>query len=116
MTLTQFLDQLQRTPNTISFDDSMAIISQYYDFTPTRFNNGDLINEADSNNGSCKLFAFAQLQSLTEQQTLHCFGDYYRLDVLQHPANEDHQNIRQFIKTGFSGLHYDGPALTQQTV
>ena len=55
------------------------------------------------NSGSCKIFAFAQLHHLDEASTLACFGAYYRDDVLKHPQGSDHQNIRQFINTGWQG-------------
>ena len=57
------------------------------------------------------LFAFAQKQQLSEAQTLACFGDYYRKDVLENPQGEDHQNIRQFMKSGWFGIAFSGDAL-----
>jgi hypothetical protein len=71
-----------------------------------------LLNDAGKNNGSCKLFSFARLNKLSPQQTLHCFGAYYRDDVLKHPEGTDHQNIRNFIKTGWAGIEFSGSALT----
>ncbi len=106
-----FLQKLKSQPDTIAFTDTIAFIEANYDFTPTAFKNGELMNEAGQNNGSCKLFAFAQLQNLTPQETLACFGAYYRDDVLKHPEATDHQNIRNFIKHGWNGIKYDGNAL-----
>ena len=112
MTLSDFLNTLLNAPETIEFNDTMAVIESLYEFTPTRFMNGELINEAGENSGSCKLFTFAKLQNLTEAQTLACFGTYYRDDVLKNPNNDDHQNIRTFMQTGLSGIKFDGDALT----
>ena len=109
-----FLQQLNNTPQNTRFEDTMSIIDQNYDFTPCEFNNGDLLNAENQNNGSCKIFAFARLHDLTEQQTLHCFGDYYRSDVLKNPAGTDHQNIRNFIKTGWSGIKFNSEPLTEK--
>ena len=106
-----FLQQLRSKPDSIAFTDTIAVIDAHYDFTPTAFKNGDLMNEAGQNNGSCKLFAFAQLQNLTPQETLACFGAYYRDDVLLHPDATDHQNIRNFMKFGWAGIKYQGHAL-----
>jgi hypothetical protein len=96
----------------------MAIIEAYYHYQPTEFSNGlgedKLISPAGSNQGSCKIFAFAQLQHLTPQQTLNLFGDYYRIDVLNHPNGTDHQNIRLFIKYGWDGICFQNQALTSQ--
>ncbi|HEY7773748.1 MAG TPA: HopJ type III effector protein [Marinagarivorans sp.] len=111
MNISQFLAQLQSQPNSISFQQTMAVIEQHYDYCPTTFRNADLVNRAGSNEGSCKLFAFARLQGLTEAQTLACFGDYYRQDVLTNPAGTDHANIRNFMLTGWQGIDFDAPAL-----
>jgi len=111
MNIQDFLKQLKTQPESIAFTDTIAVIDAHYDFTPTAFKNGELQNEANQNNGSCKLFAFAQLQNLTPQETLACFGAYYRDDVLKHPEATDHQNIRHFMKFGWAGIQYQGSAL-----
>jgi hypothetical protein len=112
MELKTFLQRLNDAPDSISFEDTMAVIDALYEFTPTTFQNGNVLNEAGKNNGSCKLFAFARLHGLSEQQTLHCFGAYYRNDVLQHPDGTDHQNIRNFMQSGWAGIEFGGEALT----
>ena len=112
MNLDSFLQLLNNAPETITFDNTMAVIESLYEFTPTSFKNGSLLNESGKNNGSCKLFAFARIHNLSQQQTLHCFGAYYRDDVLQHPNGSDHQNIRNFINTGWAGIEFEGAALT----
>ncbi len=111
MTLNDFLQRLNDAPDSITFNDTIALIEALYIFTPAAFKNGDMNNEAGQNNGSCKLFAFARLHNLSQQQTLHCFGDYYRADVLAHPHGIDHQNIRNFMKTGWEGIGFEGEAL-----
>ncbi|MFA6903791.1 MAG: HopJ type III effector protein [Gallionellaceae bacterium] len=111
MNIQTFLQQLKTQPEAIAFTDTIAVIDAHYDFTPTAFKNGELQNDAGQNNGSCKLFAFAQLQNLTPQETLTCFGAYYRDDVLKHPEATDHQNIRNFMKFGWAGIQYQGSAL-----
>jgi hypothetical protein len=107
----QFLQTLETAPDSINFNTTIAVIDAHYDFTPTAFRNGELQNEAGQNNGSCKVFSFARLHKLSPQQTLHCFGAYYRDDVLKHPQGTDHQNIRNFIKTGWEGIVFQGDAL-----
>ncbi|MGB8517988.1 MAG: HopJ type III effector protein [Gallionella sp.] len=106
-----FLHTLASTPERINFNDSIAVIDAHYDFTPTAFRNGELHNAAGQNNGSCKIFSFAKLQNLSVQQTLHCFGAYYRDDVLKTPQASDHQNIRNFMKIGWAGIVFEGDAL-----
>lgn len=111
MQLSELLTQLAQTPERVQFNDVMQVIAEHYNYQPCAFQNGALNNEADQNEGSCKLFAFAKLHNLTEQQTLHCFGDYYRVDVLAHPNATDHQNIRNFIQTGWQGIDYSSTPL-----
>jgi hypothetical protein len=110
----QYLQTLDAAPDSIAFNDTMSVIDANYDFTPTAFRNGEMQNEAGQNNGSCKVFSFAKLHHLTPQQTLHCFGSYYRDDVLKHPQGSDHQNIRNFIRTGWDRIAFAGNALTRK--
>ncbi len=111
MQLDTFLSKLQQQPEQIEFIDTMAVINATYQFTPTEFSNGSLNNNADQNNGSCKIFAFGLLNDLSEQQTLACFGTYYRDDVLKNPDGDDHQNIRNFMQTGWQGINFKGQPL-----
>ncbi len=112
MELKNFLQRLNDAPEDVAFNDTIALIDGLYDFTQTGFDNGAMRNEAGQNNGSCKLFSFAKLQGLSEQQTLACFGDYYRKDVLGSPEGSDHQNIRNFMKSGWGGIRFEGEALS----
>ncbi len=112
MNITSFLQKLNQTPNTITFPETIAAVEENYDFTPTAFVNGTQNNAAGENSGSCKLFAFAQLQNLSQAETLACFGAYYFEEVLGDPEGTNHQNIRNFIKTGWDGIRFEGEALT----
>ncbi len=116
MTLESFLQKLKDSPENIEFNDAMSIIDLFYVFTPTSFKNGDLVNEAGQNSGSCKIFSFARLHKLTPEQTLACFGSYYRDDVLKHPENRDHQNIRNFMKSGWSGIEFNSEPMKAKTL
>jgi len=111
MSLEELLTAVKTLPDTVEFEDTMAVIENLYTFTPTAFTNGGMVNEAEQNSGSCKLFAFAQLQGLSQQETLQCFGKYYRDDVLKHPDADDHQNIRNFMKTGWDGIQFESAPL-----
>ncbi len=111
MALNTFLQRLQDAPESIAFNDTIATIDATYDFTPTAVSNGALRSEAGQNSGSCKIFSFATLNKLSAQQTLHCFGDYYRKDVLGNPDGAHHQNIRNFMKNGWAGIKFEGEAL-----
>ncbi len=113
MTINNLITELRKTPNTIEFANVMQLISQFYSYTPTGFSNGPLFNNAGSNEGSCKIFFFAQLHELSESETLNLFGTYYRHDVLANPIGSDHTNIRNYILTGWSGIKFDSPALVK---
>lgn len=112
MTVTELLEQVRNTPESVDFSQVMAVIDEHYNYQATRFYNGEVINEAGSNEGSCKLFAFAQLNALSEMETLALFGSYYRDDVLANPAGDDHSNIRNFILDGWLGIRFDAEPLT----
>lgn len=107
-------EQLEKSAEEIQFKDVIAFIDEHYGFTPTRFTNGNTVNEADQNNGSCKVFSFAKLNDLSKEETLNLFGEFYRKDVLQNPEGKDHQNIRNFIEFGWDGISFDGKALTRK--
>jgi len=112
MKLNDFLKKLNDNVESVTFDDTMAAIADNYEFTPAAFTNGEVRNEAGQNSGSCKLFAFAQLNGLSKEQTLACFGAYYREDVLKNPSGSDHQNIRNFMRHGWDGVRFDSMPLT----
>lgn len=114
MQLDLFLKKLHDAADTVVFADTMTAIDTNYDFTPTQFANGAMVNAAGLNSGSCKLFAFALINKLSEQETLACFGDYYRQDVLLHPDGSDHQNIRNFMKTGWAGVKFESMPLREK--
>ena len=113
MTVENLKEKL-KTPTEVAFTDTMAVIEANYIFTPTAFKNGALQNEAGQNSGSCKLFAFAQKEGFSKEETLACFGKYYFDEVLKDPNGDGHQNIRNFMKTGFDGITFDGEALTSK--
>ncbi len=112
--LTAFLNRLLNG-NLPNFQDTLAIIEQVYHFQPTAFENGlgenIVSNDADHNQGSCKVFSFARLHGLNEQQTLNLFGEHYR-QVLATPEAADHVNIRSFMRHGWAGIKFHGQALT----
>ena len=99
----------------ISFPETIAIITEHYHYQPTLFTNGlgneKVTNAAGTNEGSCKIFAFALLHDLNAQQTLNLFGDYYHKDVLNNPNGTDHANIRTFMTFGWEGILFADSAL-----
>ena len=113
--LERLLQKLQTSPESVEFEDVIDTIDDHYSYTATRFTNGNgdrmVTNEAGTNEGSCKIFSFARLNSLNEEQTLNCFGKYYREDVLKNPEGSDHANIRNFMISGWDGIRFDGEAL-----
>ena len=111
MNIKLLLHTLNSNPEQVTFDDVISVIDSDFTFTPSNFTNGDITNEAGENSGSCKIFAFAKRYNLSQQQTLHCFGDYYRQDVLKNPSLNNHQNIRNFMRTGWDGVIFNNKPL-----
>lgn len=112
MNIKELIAQLEQSPDTVEFDDVIAAIDAHFNFTPTPFRNGDLFNAACQNTGSSKILSFGLLHDLSDQQTLACFGKYYREDVLGNPDGDDHANIRNFMNYGWGGVSFEGEALT----
>ncbi len=112
MSVSEFIEKLKTDARNVTFEETIAVIDANYSFTPTAFLNGNQINKARENNGSCKIFVFAKLNRLTELQTLSCFGSYYHKDVLQNPNETDHQNIRNFMEFGWEGIRFENEALS----
>ena len=110
-TINTFIEKLKEYPETISFAETIAVIEENYNFSPTAFKNGNAQNASGENSGSCKLFSFTKLQNLSKEETLACFGSYYFEDVLKNPNGTDHQNIRNFMETGWEGIVFEGQAL-----
>ena len=112
MKVSEFIAKVKTEPNKVSFEETISVIDANYQFTPTVFSNGNQINDVNENNGSCKIFAFAKLNQLNKLQTLTCFGNYYFEEVVLHPEGIDHQNIRNFMKFGWDGIHFNKEALS----
>ncbi|MDD3005401.1 HopJ type III effector protein [Flavobacterium sp.] len=112
MTVENYIKRLQENPKSNTFQDTIAVIDAYYTFTPTAFTNGEQHNQANENNGSCKIFAFAKMNNLSQEETLACFGNYYFEEVLLHPEAHNHSNIRNFIRYGWEGIQFENEALS----
>jgi hypothetical protein len=115
MSISAYIDKVKTSPGDLEFNELMELVDTNYTFTATEFSNGDLLNFADQNQGSCKLFSFARLHGLTQDETLACFGEFYRQDVLTDPAGNNHQNIRNFMKYGWEGVRFSGDALSHNS-
>jgi hypothetical protein len=100
----EFLQQLSQ--DDFQFETTLAFIEQHYNFTPSAFNNGGVENTSEQNQGSCKVFALAELLELSQQQALACFGQHYR-DVVATPEVDNHHNLRRILKEGLAGISFD---------
>ncbi len=106
--LTALIQQLK--DNSLPFKEVLAFIDTYYQHQPTAFKNGEAYSEATQNQGSARVFAFAQLNGLSKEDTLYLFAEHYQA-VLNSPNGTDHQNIRQFMTHGWPGVVFEGAAL-----
>jgi hypothetical protein len=99
---------------TVTFNEVIEFITANYEHHPTAFKNGDIHNEATQNQGSARVFAFAQINNLGEADTLYLFAEHYKA-VLATPDGSDHQNIRQFMANGWPGIIFEGEALVPKS-
>jgi len=109
MTTEQLIKKIKE--NSVQFSDVIAHIENLYSHTPAAFTNGTQRNEENQNQGSAKVFSFAKLNNLSEEDTLFLFAEHYQ-SVLETPEANDHQNIRQFVLNGWAGITFDTIALT----
>ena len=114
MSIPELIQQLRMRPAAVVFQQVIDTINANYAYTPAAFCNGigdDCVaSAAGSNEGSCRIFAFAKLNALNEAETLACFGEHYRA-VLNTPDGSDHANIRTFMRYGWKGIAFGGSAL-----
>lgn len=96
--------------NSVQFSDVISFIESYYQHQATAFKNGETFNEATQNQGSAKVFSFAQLNNLGKEDTLLLFAEHFQ-NVVSNPSGTDHQNIRQFMIHGWDGIKFEGEAL-----
>lgn len=112
MNPTALLQKVQNTPDQIDFSEVMACIDNTYHYTPCSFTCGDVTSEAGTNEGSCKILAFAKIHKLDAAATLALFGEYYRTDVLGNPGGKDHANIRNFMVHEWAGVSFEQEPLS----
>jgi len=108
----QYLNALKE--GKVDFEDTMAVISEHYNYTPCSFRNGVgeqmVYNAVGQNEGSLKILSFAYLNRLDHQHTLRCFGKIYQ-DVLDTPDGRSHKNIRNFMESSWEGVKFSAQAL-----
>ena len=110
MNTREYLEQLKSGVK-MNFSDFTNLIDQEYQFLNVAFANNDLINSKEENQGSAKVFCFGLMHSLSETDTIRCFGEHYR-SVIDQPENyNSHLNIRRFISTGWEGVSINPSAL-----
>jgi hypothetical protein len=111
-----FNANLEMDGDTVMFEDVIELIDTHYENQLLEFRNGDMNNAADENAGSAKVLSYAALSQLDKETTLKLWGQYYR-EVLKDPDGDSHQNIRNFMKTGWEGVPFEnGIALTSKNV
>jgi len=103
------LAELQKLP----FKEIIAYIDNNFEYTASSFKNGVLVNAENENQGSAKTFYFAKLNNLSVEDTLKLFAEHYQA-VLDDKDGSSHQNIRNFMKTGWEGILFENPVLKEK--
>jgi len=107
----QLLEQLDS--KILRFTDILAYIDTQYTYTASAFQNGSQYNAENENQGSAKVLSFARLHNLSQADTLKLFAEHYEAVQLT-PQGTDHQNIRQFMQHGWTGLQFDRQVLQEK--
>ena len=109
-----FNANLEMDGDSVTFEEVIELIDTHYEDGLIEFKNGAMTNAPGENAGSAKVLSYAALCDMSKEETLKLWGQYYR-DVLATPDGDDHQNIRNFMKTGWQGVPFEnGIALTKK--
>jgi len=65
LTISELISRLNAKDESVDFSDVMQVVSQHYNYKESHFTNGELTNQAGTNEGSCKIFAFAKIHNLS---------------------------------------------------
>jgi len=111
-----FNANVEMDADALKFEDLMELIDTHFETGLIEFKNGNTVNKPGENEGSAKLLSYAALSDFDKETTLKLWGQYYR-EVLADPDGDSHQNIRNFMKTGWEGVPFEnGIALTRKNV
>ena len=100
-----FAESVKKGGKVKNFDETIAMIDKHYDYFAVPFTNDDLVNTANTNTGSAKVFSFGLMTEMDVESTLRLFGEHYDA-VKSNPSGSDHQNIRNFMKKGWAGITF----------
>lgn len=106
--LAHFRQTLQAKPG---FSDTLAFIDAHFEFTPTAFTNHVLMNQANENQGSCRVIALAKYAGFSDEEALLAFGEHYR-HVRSNPSGNNHANIRTLMEYGLASVSFEHFPLT----
>ena len=110
MNTNEYLEKL-RSGVKMTFSDFTNLIDQEYEFLNVAFKNNNHMISKEENQGSAKVFCFGLMYSLSEEDTIRCFGEHYQ-SVISEPENHNsHLNIRSFISNGWKGVLINQNAL-----
>lgn len=104
-TIQPIVTALKESPASVEFDAVIKAIDDGYDETEVEFEVNGFKSAPGKNLGSAKIFSLGILAGLSKEETLACFGQYYK-DVLANPDGDDHPNIRGFIESGWDGVSF----------
>jgi hypothetical protein len=62
----------------VNFADVIKMLDEHYNYFAVSFTNGNIVNKANENTGSAKIFSFGLMTRMDEATTLRMFGEIYR--------------------------------------
>ena len=110
MNTSEYLELL-RSGVKMDFSDFTNLIDQEYEFLNVSFTNSGLVNSKEENQGTAKVFCFGLMYSLSESETLRCFGEHYHSVIDETENHNSHLNIRSFMSNGWKGVLINQSAL-----
>lgn len=85
-------------------------VNPYAGYTSGKGTQTEMHNAPGQNVASAKVFYLCSSLNTSKEATLRLFCEHYER-VLNEPDGSSHQNIRNFMRDGWSGIEFDGPIL-----
>lgn len=93
----QFAEDVKANKLQPSMQDSLALVDKHYNYFEVPFSCAEVQNKANENIEAAKLFCFALMTQMNEEQTIRLFGG---------EGNMNDKNLQAFKKYGWSKVSF----------